>query len=215
LRVYKFLDLKFGEKVLREKRLKISNLLELNDPFDCRGVNFPSPSDRITWANYIEHLSQKIGIVCFSESWSNPVIWGHYSGKATGIALGFEIPDAESKRVEYETDLIRSAGWKNLDRKEKVDLSIAAFRRKYKHWEYEKEVRFIVEYDSIPDSNGMQFINFGTDLILKEVVFGPLFPRQQARMFRNIADSRILYTTTRMAFQSFSVTLQKDKRRQL
>jgi hypothetical protein len=193
----------------------VSNLLELNDPFDCRGVKFPSPSDRATWAKYIQHLSQKIGIVCFSESWSNPVIWGHYAGKVTGVALGFDIPDAESKRVEYETDLIRSAGWVKLGKKGKVDLSIAAFRRKYKHWEYEKEVRFIVKYDDIPDICGMQFINFGNDLILKKVVFGPSFPKLQARMFRDIAGSGILYTTTKAAFQSFSVTLQKDKRGQL
>jgi len=34
MRVYKFLDPRFGMKTLAEKRLKISTLEDLNDPFD-------------------------------------------------------------------------------------------------------------------------------------------------------------------------------------
>ncbi|MDB5659928.1 MAG: hypothetical protein JWS10_2543 [Cypionkella sp.] len=215
MRGYKFLSLEFGERVLREKRLKVSSLLSLNDPFDCRATKFPTREDRIIWSKYIEHASKESGIVCFSKSWENPVIWSHYAENAQGVALGFDLPDAGLMEVEYRPDLIISRGWNELDKQAKIDLSMLAFRRKYEHWQYEDEVRYVIKFRGAVDGNGLQFIDFGNDLVLKEVVFGPLFPGKYAKKFRSLSDNYVKYTTTRIAFNTFTVTEQKNKRKQL
>ena len=215
MRGYKFLSPEFGELVLREKRLKVSSLLSLNDPFDCRAIKFPTREDRKIWSKYIEHISKERGIVCFSKSWENPVIWSHYAQNGQGVALGFDLPDAGLMEVEYRPELITSRGWTSLDKQAKIDLSMQAFRRKYEHWEYESEVRYVINFHGKPDINGLQYIDFGDDLILKEVVFGPLFPSISAKKLRSLSSSYVKYTTTRIAFNTFKVTEQKKKRAQL
>ena len=82
-RVYKFRCAKYGEAAIREKRLKVSRLSELNDPFDCRGINFPTPDDYRQWEALLswgsDKLQPKLIISCFNKCWQNPVMWAHYA----------------------------------------------------------------------------------------------------------------------------------------
>ena len=96
MRVYRFLDAQFGLKSLYERRLKISRIEDLNDPFEF----LPFDLTHDIMRNHIEsvkanaHSSQ--GLLCFSSSWSNPLIWAHYSDRHKGLCLGFEIPYGDS-----------------------------------------------------------------------------------------------------------------------
>lgn len=215
MRAYKFLNQEYATRALKEKRLKVSSLLTLNDPFDCRGVDFPSRNDRKVWSKYVEHVSTKNGIICFSKSWENPVIWSHYADNARGVALGFDLPDTGVMEVEYGNELVKSKGWSDLDKSEKIALSMSVFRRKYEHWRYESEIRYFIDLTDPPEESGFQFVSFGDDLKLKEVVFGPLFPRTDAKKVRELTSQYVNYITTRIAFKTFTITEQKDKRKQL
>ena len=44
MRVYKFLNAKYGLEALKNRRLKIARISDLNDPFELLGVNL-SDSD--------------------------------------------------------------------------------------------------------------------------------------------------------------------------
>ena len=52
-------------------------------------------------------LNETKGLICFSRTWSNPLLWGHYAEKHTGIALGFDVPDQLLSQVLYTSQRVR------------------------------------------------------------------------------------------------------------
>ena len=89
---YKFLDATFGLKSLAEKRLKISTLDDLNDPFELLPFEMADRNWRLALRKTRDQLATNRGMGCFSADWHDPVIWAHYSDKHRGLCLGFEIP---------------------------------------------------------------------------------------------------------------------------
>jgi len=43
-----------------------------------------------------ERLIGKLGLLCFSRNWHNPVLWSHYADKHRGICPGFDADDVVS-----------------------------------------------------------------------------------------------------------------------
>ena len=101
MRLYHFINEKYGLADLREKRLKIGRIMELNDPFEFMGVDLSDLSFRESMENTKRDLSEKFGILCFSESWNNPVQWAHYADGHKGLCLGFDISDHLLTEVNY------------------------------------------------------------------------------------------------------------------
>ena len=97
MRAYKFLDETFGLKTLTEKRLKISTLEDLNDPFELIPFDLRNREVRVAVKNTREQLARTRGMLCFSATWSDPVLWAHYANKHKGICIGFEIPDDDTE----------------------------------------------------------------------------------------------------------------------
>jgi hypothetical protein len=95
---YKFLDEHFGLKSLSEKRLKISTLSDLNDPFELLPYEVVDRNLRRVLRGIRDKWMRTHGILCFSADWRDPVIWAHYSDKHRGLCLGFEIPDEKCLR---------------------------------------------------------------------------------------------------------------------
>ena len=101
MRLYHFLNERYGLEDLREKRLKIGRIMELNDPFEFMGVDLADSSFRESMENTKKDLSEEFGILCFSESWNDPVQWAHYADGHKGLCLGFDIPDCLLAEVNY------------------------------------------------------------------------------------------------------------------
>src|SRR6266853_3861048 len=91
MRVYHFLSAQYALKNLYEHRMKISTVTDLNDPFELLCFNLENMCDREGFATAIEEFSRRFGVLCFSRSWSNPLLWAHYSDKHKGICLGFDV----------------------------------------------------------------------------------------------------------------------------
>jgi len=49
----------------------------------------------------IGELNDIAGVMCFSSTWKNPVMWSHYADQHRGICLGFEVPDVYRKKIKY------------------------------------------------------------------------------------------------------------------
>jgi len=198
VRVYRFLDAQFGLKSLYERRLKISRIEDLNDPFEF----LPFDLTHDIMRNHIEsvkanaHSSQ--GLLCFSSSWSNPLIWAHYSDRHKGLCLGFEIPYGDS--VIYKAKPIQMA----------LDDSIEETRRlikdykntKYSGWCYEDEVRV---WKKLEDQESLCFADFGDELRLSEVIAGMACPITEAELVRAIADPSVKIVKARRAFDEFKI----------
>ncbi len=135
MRAYKFLDAEFGLKSLRERRLKISTLHDLNDPFELLPYEMSDRNHRSALRETRNQMARNRGILCFSADWRDPVIWAHYSDKHRGLCLGFEIPDEKCSRVRYVVSRLPFPARLALADAEKLHST------KYINWKYEQEIR--------------------------------------------------------------------------
>ncbi len=68
MRVYKSLDTNFGLKTLREKRVKISTLEDLNDPFELLAYEMTLRKKRKEWRNARKVWGSQHGVMCLSKT---------------------------------------------------------------------------------------------------------------------------------------------------
>jgi hypothetical protein len=164
MRVYKFLDSHFGMKTLAEKRLKISTLDDLNDPFDLLPFEMTDKTKRAAMNHARTAWGTDKGVLCFSSDWCDPVIWAHYSDKHRGLCLGFEIPDNTGRTIQYVGERL------SLPERPELDDATAWVYTKYANWAYEKEIRCCARLDEA--SEGLYFLDFGEQLKLVQVIAG-------------------------------------------
>ncbi|MCU1310959.1 MAG: hypothetical protein JWO20_2084 [Candidatus Angelobacter sp.] len=165
MRIYKFLDAQFGIKSLSEKRLKISRLHDLNDPFELIPYDLSNRRDRFALQQSRQALARNHGMLCFSKDWKDPVLWAHYSDKHRGVCIGFEIPDDLKicKPVKYVSERLPFPKMLTLD---DIDEGERILFTKYDNWKYEQEIRFFVGLTE--EEDGLFFKKF--DEILRPVV---------------------------------------------
>lgn len=146
MRVYHFLPQEWAFDDIQKKRLKISLIEDLNDPFELMGVDTSDPLVYQALLDTRQEIASESGVVCFSRSWSNPVLWSHYADKHKGIVLGFEIPHSSEFPVLMEVSYIdvrpkhtceQFLAWDHLAMKQLLAT-------KFTHWIYEDEVRLFV-----------------------------------------------------------------------
>ena len=173
-RLYYFTTLKFAVSNIQKKRLKVSRLLELNDPFEFKHVkplNDRSMSQR-DQLKYLEDLNNETGIICFSKSYASSLMWGHYAERAAGVALGFDVADHLQVPVKYDKNFLEYPA--QID-----DAFTQSFiSTKAPAWSYEEEVRIGAhlhqckyEFD-IGAGRFLYFEPFSDDLKLREILLG-------------------------------------------
>ena len=171
--VFKFIGKHYGLEALTKRRLKISRIRELNDPFELLSPNLSDPNVRFAFSNMKNDLDKKYGILCFSKSWNNPVMWSHYADRHQGICLGFRVPCYLLMRTIYvkqRTSSKRLVSGADLEREEKEMLKV--LRTKFSHWQYEEEVRCFITLENIDSDRKFYFNSFSKDLVLEEVIVG-------------------------------------------
>lgn len=140
MKVYHLLNEEYGLKDLREKRLKISTILELNDPFEFLPISLSDKDDRRSIGIARKIMDKHLGLICFSRTWDNPVLWSHYADKHKGFALGFEVLEKDVREVTYVKKRLKAS---DVGKKVKTLLT-----HKYSDWEYENEVRMQIGHPS-------------------------------------------------------------------
>lgn len=216
MRLYYLLPAPFALSNLSLRRLKVSRFGDLNDPFELLAADLLNPAHRKAFGELKQELNETKGLICFSRSWNNPLLWGHYAEKHTGVALGFEIPDALPTEVIYTSQRVKL----NVDSKTKQpNLNETFFNRllrtKFEDWRYEQEYRVFVELDHSTREAGMYFKDFGSDLHLVEVILGPKceLPIDRIRELLFSAHPQAKVLKARMAFRTFRVVEDRSFRR--
>ncbi len=203
--VYHFLNANYGLDDLRNRRLKIARIMELNDPFEFLGVDLSDRQFRWALRETKAELSTTKGILCFSKTWTNPVLWGHYADKHRGICLGFEVPSSVLNKVEYvdsrfpRPDVLDEAFMKKL------------LLTKFSHWQYEQENRIYVALEE--DIDGLYYSEFSDQLTLKRVIVGEQSSITRAEVSGALVDlgTQVEVFKARAGFRSFDVVRNKDK----
>ena len=200
-RLYYFTSAKYGLKAMKNCRLKASDLEETNDLFDF--VPYRNEIARNGIDDSFQEFNRwrcEVMMICLSETYKSPLLWGHYGDRGKGICLGFDV-----KPYDYEYDDIL-AGGSGVFFKVKYELdkigpgynsgvSHSAFRPdwlnygivKSKEWEYEKEWR-MCRYKEDLEANkedlisGLYYFPFGNEFMLREVLIGPRFKYEESNL---------------------------------
>jgi len=106
MRLYHYLDARWGLDDIRRRRLKISKIDDMNDPYEWKCAHSDDPESQAAIERTELQSLEKYGVLCFSRSWNNVLMWSHYADRHKGICLGFDVLDERTRRVRYiETPL--------------------------------------------------------------------------------------------------------------
>lgn len=202
--VYHFMKAHFGLEALKQRRLKIARIMELNDPFEFLGVDLSDREFRKVIKATKAELSKTKGILCFCKTWKHPILWSHYADKHKGICLGFEVPRSVLEKIDY-------VDWR-FPRPDVLDETFMKklLFTKFKHWEYEQEYRAYVQLDE--DVDGVYYAEFSEKLLLKRVIVGDhsKISRTQISQALGSLGKDMEVFKVRAGFGSFDVVRNKD-----
>ncbi|MCL1526844.1 DUF2971 domain-containing protein [Xanthomonas nasturtii] len=169
MKLYHFLRQEHGLSAIRDQRIKIARIAELNDPFEYIHFDTTGYVARAVLKERKKKANQKFGLICLSTRYDDPVQWAHYGDSHRGMCLGFEVSSPDLIQVEYVDSRTPPAGFRAA-----LGLSIPQFLRqtlskKFKHWQYEQEHRLIVPATKTTD---LIFHAFSDAFRLSEVLIG-------------------------------------------
>ena len=215
---YHFLEKKWALEDIRRRRLRISNLEFLNDPFEFMSFALTDHSMRRRVNETKRALAKSFGLVCFSKRWSNPVLWSHYAERHAGICLGFDIPSETLKEITYVVKrttpkLLEIIDDANDDDENAEKVMQKLLYTKYHHWRYESEVRLFLSLDpQTVDQNGNYFAEFSDKLQLRQVIVGAVSDTTRTEVTEAVAGlTGVEAFKTRLAFASFSVVRNRNQ----
>ncbi len=166
-RVYHFVSLCHGLDDLRHRHLKIAQLDELNDPFELWAIAQPDQHLQQAISATKQQMAEQYGLLCFSLDWHNPLLWSHYADRHRGLALGFDVNEQILKQVSYVKD-------RPVVEKINIETASRLLFTKYEDWRYEREARIYTTLKDADPKTGLYFADFGEQLVLREVITGPL-----------------------------------------
>lgn len=208
MRLYNLTSEKWALDNLRNRRIKISTIEDLNDPFELQGLQLSKKEYRIAFRRLKQQLHKNRGILCFSKSWKNPVLWSHYGDKHRGVCLGFDVPDDMFTPITY-VESMRLVDF-NLDNsRNQLDENLMneLLHQKYRDWGYEEEYRGWIKLDEKDKKTGLYFMEFSDTLKLKEIIVGPRSKIKLMELRRIISPhiKGVEIHQARLAFKSYSV----------
>lgn len=172
--LYHFSNSEYGLDNIKNRRLKVSRIMELNDPFEFLGIERSNPWLRKALDKEKKDMSRDRGILCLSNTWQNPVLWAHYADRHRGVCLGFEVPEnflgKFLEKIRYaETPLVAPASQNEWD----INFMTELMHTKFMHWKYEDEYRMWVDLKYQKKIDGFHYVSFSeSQLKLTCVIIG-------------------------------------------
>lgn len=213
MRLYQLSSAPYALQNVEQRQLKISRIDDLNDPFELLGAMQRDKDWRKVFVQAKNEIHRKAGVLCFSRSWRNPVLWSHYGDKHRGICLGFDVDDKVAMPVTYATDLLRL----KLDKAqlhEPFSRQVAnqLLTTKFRDWAYEEEVRILASLAKARRIGGLYFYPFAPNLVLREVILGARCDTSidKVRSLVHPFDPHVHVLKGRLAFQKYGVV--EDRR---
>ncbi len=211
-KLYYYTSEKYGLLALQKRRLKVARIGQLNDPFEFLAPTQKERYQREALRSLKKTLDGTKGILCFSESRKNPVMWAHYADKHQGVCFGFDVAanDSRGETLGRVTYVDNRQSWP--DGPLGFTFAQSLLLTKFSHWRYEQEWRAFMDLSDCEQCGGHYFKPFGEDLILREVYLGIEFGRPSGPV-QDAVDGlpRVRLWRTRIAFQTFEVVQDKRK----
>ena len=161
---YHYLSSELAIDDLIKERIRVSTLDTLNDPFEMMPYRRYEFEKRKLYIKVFREVKRRWGLLCFSPSWEEQLLWAHYADGHKGIALGFEILEDEILKLTYTPNEIRTQFDLTDDLEENIKKFLNLAKVKYKEWLYEKEHRILVRLEDCIMDDNLYFIPFGDRL---------------------------------------------------
>lgn len=215
MRLYKFYPARWGLEALSKRRLKVSPIDELNDPFEYLSLDIGDKNARAWATRFRKTVSQDTGIISFSKSWHQPLMWAHYADSHKGLALGFEVPDRLLFKINYVENRIKPENDVDVSEASMKDLIYQLLRTKHKEWSYEDEYRLVRPLENCTREGKNFFAAFNNMTILKEVVLGARYESSNSdQLSSELTNAGVIFQTARAEFKGFRMTPQRLARLQ-
>lgn len=214
MRVYKYLSIEYAIDDLIKHRLKIAEYHDMNDPFELHGCFVRDPL-----FEKIRQFASGHGVLCFSTSDSEPLLWSHYAEKYRGCCISFDIDESVSLEQTVPIDtprellmpmaqLIAFAQDRAQSGKFPIpegDPELEAFGKeidfeksiravlfsKYSGWNYEREARILIALKREQKDGSFYFADFDYMLNPVEVLLGARCTKED--------EEKLLYAVNRYA----------------
>ena len=192
-RLYYFTEAKYALQDIERRRLKIAELDKTNDPLELRLIAFHDEAEQSHFRSFFETMAKNFSIICFSETYKNAALWGHYADKNKGICLGFDINKDNIKRVKYVDNRKYIEEFPNLCKflhRSDLESSNEECNREIKEilytksstWRYEQEWRLFTKRAQVDQVTGkLYFFEFRDQLVLREILIGCRCPEPDIR----------------------------------
>jgi len=198
MRVYHFLSAMWALDDIRKKRIKISVIDQLNDPFELWCVEQRDKRLRQALRGFKAEMVERFGMICFSKHWHNPLLWSHYADKHRGICLGFDVDDRGLKPVAYANER------PSLRVPPTMESINELLFTKFRDWSYEEELRNWFRLDEREGEH--YFYPFDTLVRLREVIVEPLRGLSNAVIEKSLEEyNGVSVLKARLAFKTFRV----------
>jgi hypothetical protein len=159
--------------------IKVSKIGTLNDPYEFMPYKRYNTQKRRDFNKVFRSVEKKWGILCFSQTWEEQLLWAHYADKHKGIALGFEIPEDKLIEVIYVCNEIRTKIELTNDSKENEQKFLDLAKIKFQEWKYEKEYRLLIPLAKCEQKEKYFFYPFGNNLKISRIILGCRFDNEE------------------------------------
>lgn len=215
MRLYYFTTERFGLEAIRDNRIKIARINELNDPFEFLGLAL-GRDDRKVMNKWKSSIDSRYGLICMSQDWQHPLLWGHYAEKHHGLCLGFDIAENGTfTKVEYhdERPTLKDLGHSSLAKLNEDDMKKLLFM-KFRSWQYESEHRSFCELKDKDPVNDIYFLPFSNEIKLTHVIVGERSSVTRAKLAGVLGDraATVISFKARVGFRRFEVVENRLKK---
>ena len=137
--LYHFLRTEHALQAIERSRLKISDLDKTNDPYEFLAISFPNREFEKGVLKFQKELATNYGVICFSETYKNPALWGHYADKFMGMCLGYEFTRTDKfRKVSYQQNRLPMEQCDDLIRLLENDIQSRRFIEKFNNNSFQK-----------------------------------------------------------------------------
>jgi Protein of unknown function (DUF2971) len=208
--VYHFISAEHAISNIALARIKVARFSEANDPFELLALNFLRGSHlRQATVDFKTLHDRQAGMLCFSQNWTNPVLWSHYADNHKGICLGFDLLRTHAQEIRYERDRLL----KELEQADDDPNKLSPMSQellvctKSGHWSYEKEIRVPLKLADTMQEGSLYFYPFGDVLRLSEVILGERcsYSLDAMRKLVDAHHSNVVTIKARLASGHFSI----------
>jgi hypothetical protein len=108
--LYRFMTAEAGVKTIAGGAFRVGRLKQFNDPFEWRTgvINLipgAEPFRDEAVEGFVDDANAVYGIICFSKTIEEPVLWSHYADNHRGMAFQVNCQDDGGlHKVEYTSD---------------------------------------------------------------------------------------------------------------